>query len=144
MNAQSPSSAASRLTGALLAPVRYLAGIIDLPLRGLQKVTGLTGMASFFLLPNMAIFTIFVLLPLIMNVIYSMTGGTAIFLDSRTFVGAEQYSRLLDCGSYLDPNSVRRRPLLDCDLAIRRGSCCCRCRCCWSWRLSQLWSSTAS
>jgi len=102
VNAQSPSSAASRLTGALLAPVRYLAGIIDLPLRGLQKVTGLTGMASFFLLPNMAIFTIFVLLPLIMNVIYSMTGGTAIFLDSRTFVGTEQYGRLLDCGSYLD------------------------------------------
>src|SRR5262249_55204358 len=28
-----------------------------------------------------------------------------IFLDSRYFVGAEQYQRLFSCSSYLDPNS---------------------------------------
>ena len=67
--------------------------------------TGLTGMAGFFLLPNMAIFTIFVLLPLVINFVYSMSGGTAIFLAERSFVGAEQYDRLLTCTSYLDPGS---------------------------------------
>ena len=36
-----------------------------------------------------------------------MTGGTALFLADRTFVGAEQYARLLDCGNYLDPNTCR-------------------------------------
>ena len=66
---------------------------------------GLGGMAAFFLLPNMLIFGIFVLLPFVINFAYSMTGGTALFLDDRTFVGADQYARLFDCGNYLDPNS---------------------------------------
>ena len=89
----------------LMAPVRLAMGAIDAPLRALQRVAGLGGMAGFFLLPNMLIFGIFVLLPLVINFVYSMTGGTAIFLDSRTFVGAEQYARLFDCQNYLDPNT---------------------------------------
>jgi alpha-1,4-digalacturonate transport system permease protein len=76
------------LTGALLAPVRLVIGVIDAPLSALQKRAGLTGMAAFFLFPNMAIFTIFVLLPLVINFVYSMTGGNAIFLSERSFVGA--------------------------------------------------------
>ena len=32
--------------------------------------------------------------------VYSFTGGTAIFFEGRHFVGAEQYQRLLDCGDY--------------------------------------------
>jgi alpha-1,4-digalacturonate transport system permease protein len=95
----------SGLGGALLAPVRLVMGVIDAPLRALQKRAGLTGMAAFFLFPNMAIFTIFVLLPLIINFVYSTTGGNAIFLGGRTFVGAEQYDRLLSCDNYLDANS---------------------------------------
>ncbi|MFI0846130.1 carbohydrate ABC transporter permease [Mesorhizobium sp. IMUNJ 23232] len=93
------------LTGALFAPVRLLMRLIDAPLRAWQKATGLTGMAGFFLLPNMAIFTIFVLLPLVINFVYSMSGGTAIFLADRSYVGAEQYQRLLTCGSFLDPGT---------------------------------------
>ena len=42
------------------------------------------------------------LLPLVVNVAYSMTGGTAIFLPGRTYVGGEQYGRLLDCADFLD------------------------------------------
>lgn len=84
------------------APVRIAMGVIDTPLRALQRAVGLTGMAGFFLLPNMLIFGIFVLLPMVINFIYSMTGGTAIFLEDRTFVGAEQYARLFDCTNYLD------------------------------------------
>jgi alpha-1,4-digalacturonate transport system permease protein len=53
----------------------------------------------------MLIFGVFVLLPLIINFVYSTTGGTAIFLPERTFVGAAQYARLFDCGNYLDPNT---------------------------------------
>lgn len=99
------SKASGRLGGALFAPVSLVLGAIDPPLRALQKATGLNGMAAFFLLPNMAIFGIFVLLPLVINVLYSMTGGTAIFLPERSFVGGAQYQQLLTCGDYLDPNS---------------------------------------
>jgi alpha-1,4-digalacturonate transport system permease protein len=77
-------------------------GLIDRPLRWLQKTAGIPGMALFFLLPNMLIFGIFVLLPFVINFAYSMTGGTELFLGDRRFVGAEQYSRLFDCSNYLD------------------------------------------
>jgi alpha-1,4-digalacturonate transport system permease protein len=80
-------------------------GVIDAPLRGLQRVAGLGGMAAFFLMPNMLIFGVFVLLPIVVNFAYSMTGGTAIFLPDRTFVGGAQYARLFDCANFLDPNT---------------------------------------
>jgi alpha-1,4-digalacturonate transport system permease protein len=95
-------------TGAALAvPVVWLASIVNVPLKYWQRATGTGGMAAFFLAPNMAIFGIFVLVPLVINVFYSATSGTAYFLQDRTFVGLEQYQRLLDCGSYLDTATCR-------------------------------------
>lgn len=91
----------------LMVPVNALMRVIDVPLRGLQKATGINGMAAFFLAPNMAIFGIFVLLPLVINFAYSMTGGTAFFLSERQFVGGDQYARLFNCTDYLDPFSCQ-------------------------------------
>ena len=97
--------------GALaMVPVRFVMGVIDAPLRGLQRVAGLNGMAAFFLLPNMLIFSVFVLLPLVINFAYSMTGGTAIFLSSRNFVGGDQYARLFDCRTSSTPTPAPRTP----------------------------------
>jgi len=93
------------LSAIVTAPVHVVMGILDMPLRRLQRVGGTGGMAAFFLMPNMLIFGIFVLLPFFINFAYSMTGGTALFLPDRTFVGADQYARLFDCGSYVDPGS---------------------------------------
>ncbi|MFD2055847.1 carbohydrate ABC transporter permease [Mesorhizobium calcicola] len=93
------------ISDAVLVPVRLVMGLIDAPLRWLQRVAGISGMAAFFLLPNMLIFGIFVLLPFFINFAYSMTGGTALFLPDRSFVGGDQYARLLDCTNYLNPNS---------------------------------------
>ena len=90
-----------------MAPVHFVMRMINFPLRGLQKVTGIGGMAAFFLAPNMLIFGIFVLLPLVINFVYSMTGGTAFFLDDRHFVGADQYARLFNCENFLDPLSCQ-------------------------------------
>lgn len=88
-----------------MMPVRLAMSVIDAPLRWVQKTFGLGGMAVFFLFPNMLIFGIFVLLPFFINFAYSTTGGTALFLSDRTFVGADQYSRLFDCSNYLNPNT---------------------------------------
>ena len=90
------------LAAAVLAPVRLLARLLNLPLALWQRWTGIPGMAAFFLLPNMAVFGVFVLLPIVINVAYSFTGGSALFLEDRVYVGGEQYARLLDCGNYLD------------------------------------------
>ncbi|MCQ0970067.1 sugar ABC transporter permease [Paracoccus sp. TK19116] len=89
------------------APLRWLARATDVPLSAWQRLTGQRGMIALFLLPNMAIFGIFVLVPLVINLLYSTTGGTEFFLSDRPQVGADHYARLLDCGNYLDPNSCR-------------------------------------
>ncbi|CDN52807.1 ABC transporter [Neorhizobium galegae bv. officinalis bv. officinalis str. HAMBI 1141] len=103
----STTSLTDRLGSLLMAPVHLLMRIIDIPLRAVQKATGIGGMATVFLAPNMLIFGIFVLLPLVINFVYSMTGGTAFFLSERNFVGAEQYQRLFTCTNYLDPMSCQ-------------------------------------
>lgn len=84
------------------APLGWLAGLIDPPLRLWQRLAGQNGMAAFFLAPNMAIFGVFVLLPLFFNIAYSMTSGGALFLTDRQFVGGAQYARLLTCADYSD------------------------------------------
>ncbi|MBD8892072.1 carbohydrate ABC transporter permease [Roseibium litorale] len=96
------------LGGIAFAVIRPVMSLIDIPLRALQRATGQGGMASFFILPNMAVFTIFVLIPFAINFVYSMTGGIEIFLNQRDFVGAEHYRDIFTCGSYLDPASCRR------------------------------------
>ena len=100
-------SPAPRLGALLMAPVNGIMALVDVPLRALQRLTGINGMAPFFLMPNMLIFGIFVLLPLAINFVYSMTGGTALFLSERSFVGLDQYQRLFRCESYLDPMSCQ-------------------------------------
>lgn len=95
-----------RSIGALFeAPLKLVMGIIDAPLRLWQKATGLNGMAAFFLAPNMIIFGVFVLFPLVINFVYSMTGGNALFLPNRTWVGWGQYERIFSCTNYLNPST---------------------------------------
>lgn len=101
------TTATSRLGALAMAPVKAVMRVVDIPLRALQKATGTSGMAVFFLAPNMLIFGIFVLLPLAINFVYSTTGGTAFFLSQRQFVGADQYSRLFTCDNFLDPLSCQ-------------------------------------
>ncbi|MES2969297.1 MAG: sugar ABC transporter permease [Pseudomonadota bacterium] len=93
------------LGAVITAPLGWVAGLLDPPLRLWQRWTGQGGMAAFFLIPNMAIFGLFVLLPLVINIAYSTTTGGALFLSERTYVGAAQYARLLDCTDYTDPGT---------------------------------------
>ena len=81
--------------------------LIDWPMRGLQRLIGERRMAFVFLLPNLAFFGVFVFVPLIINVVFSVTGGASLFPSERPYVGADQYAYLFDCGSYLDPGSCR-------------------------------------
>ena len=122
-----------RMTGraprhAAMAPVGWLARHRRALARRCSGATGIGGMAAFFLLPNMLIFGIFVLLPLVINFVYSMTGGTALFLGDRTFVGAEQYARLLRLRQLSRPEDLRRGPVLDRGLQHRPASSSCRSR----------------
>lgn len=103
LRSEGKAGASGGLGALVAAPLGWLAGLIDAPLRAVQKRFGTGGMAAVFLAPNMAIFSVFVLLPLVINFAYSATGGPALFLPERTYVGTEQYGRLLTCGNYADP-----------------------------------------
>lgn len=107
MTAEANTKMARRAGAMFMAPVGLLARAFDPPLRYLQKFGGINAMAAFFLAPNMLIFGVFVLFPLVVNIGYSMTGGNALFLVNREFVGLAQYERLFDCDSYLDRSTCR-------------------------------------
>lgn len=96
-----------KLGRAVTWPLLLVARKVDPLFRLWQRLTGLNGMAAFFLLPNMLIFGTFVIVPLLLNFAYSFTGGAEILLKDRSFIGAEQYGRLLECKNYLDPLSCR-------------------------------------
>ena len=96
------------LAGLLTAPWRFLMQAVDVPMTWLQRRAGLIGVVAVLLAPNMLIFGVFVLLPLALNVLYSFTGGPAIFLENRTFVGLDQYRTLFDCEDYRAPLTCRQ------------------------------------
>lgn len=102
------SSGLANMAGAVItAPVRWLAAVLDVPLRWWQRLTGKGGMIAFFLLPNMIVFGIFVIVPLAINFAYSMTGGNELFLTDRSFVGNQHFDRLLTCDDHFNPSTCR-------------------------------------
>ena len=97
----------ARILNVFAWPVEVVFRLLDYPLAALQKLMGIKAMPYIFLLPNLAFFGIFVVLPLFINFAFSFTGGTQLFLSDRVYTGTEQYGFLLDCGSYLDPVTCR-------------------------------------
>jgi alpha-1,4-digalacturonate transport system permease protein len=79
--------------------------ILEPPFAWLQKRVGISGMAYVFVLPNLAVFGIFVALPMALNVWYALTGTNRLMLGERPFVGFDNFAVLLECRDYLDPNS---------------------------------------
>ena len=93
--------------GFLAAPLALVLRLVDLPMRAIQRLIGERRMAYVFLLPNLAFFSLFVFAPLIINVVFSVTGGAGLFPSERPFVGGQQYAYLFDCGSFFEPGSCR-------------------------------------
>jgi alpha-1,4-digalacturonate transport system permease protein len=69
---------------------------LDIPMKALQRLVGVRHMPYFFLAPNFLLFGLFVFLPIAINIVYSVTGGAALFPSERPYVGAEQYEYLFD------------------------------------------------
>jgi alpha-1,4-digalacturonate transport system permease protein len=101
------SAEPSALRSLISAPLSLVIRLIDLPMTAIQRLIGVSRMPYIFLLPNLVFFGLFVFLPIGINLVFSTTGGTALFPSQRPFVGAQHYSYLADCRSYLDPASCR-------------------------------------
>jgi alpha-1,4-digalacturonate transport system permease protein len=83
----------------------FVMNAFDLVLDPLQHLIGSKNMPYFFVLPNLLIFGLFVLFPMLLNLYYAMTGGTALFLQDRPFIGLENFKILFSCESIFDPNT---------------------------------------
>ena len=71
----------------------------------IQRFTGVTGMAYIFVAPNMLVFSVFVLFPMLFNFVYTFTGSDKLFLNQRPYVGAANLERLFDCDDFLRPST---------------------------------------
>jgi alpha-1,4-digalacturonate transport system permease protein len=89
----------------LLRPIAWLASLLDYIFAPLQNLIGYKRMAYFFILPNMLIFGIFILLPMILNFFYAFTTGDSILLETRPNVGMANLDKLFTCGNFAVPNS---------------------------------------
>ncbi len=94
----------SKLTEAI---GQFFIDLLDLIFGSLQKIIGLKAMPYVFVLPNLLIFGIFILFPMLLNFRYAFTGGTSFFPNQREFVGFANFEQLLTCQNFLDPNSCR-------------------------------------
>jgi alpha-1,4-digalacturonate transport system permease protein len=100
----------------MLAPVSAMAafgyravfGLFERPMQALQRLTGVQRIAWIFLLPNLVIFSLFTFVPITLNFFYAGTGSDNILLQNRPYVGLDNFSSLLACGNYLEPNSCER------------------------------------
>lgn len=93
------------ISGLFIAAYSLVMNIVGLILEPLQRLIGPRRMPWVFLLPNLIIFSLFILFPMLLNFYYAFTGGTQLFPADRPFVGTDNFERLLDCSNFLDPNT---------------------------------------
>ena len=82
--------------------------LLERPMLALQRALGQHRLAWVFLLPNLLIFGLFTFVPIILNFAFATTSGDRIIIGDRPYVGAANFASLLDCDSYLNPNTCRR------------------------------------
>lgn len=99
----------------MISPSRAIGGFAALPARavepllaGLQRIVGAKHMPWFFLLPNLVAVLLFSLLPVLINVWFSVTGSDRLYPGERPFIGGFNYETLLACENYLDPSTCSR------------------------------------
>jgi len=79
--------------------------VVGLVMEPLQRLLGVRRMAYLFVLPNLLVFGIFIIFPMLLNVYFAMTTGSAIYPQDRDFVGLANFERLVSCEDYGDPNT---------------------------------------
>ncbi len=78
---------------------------LEILIRPIERRLGMERIGYFFILPNLLIFGIFVLFPMLLNFYISFTSGTNIYPQDRAFVGTANYGFLFDCQNVFEPNT---------------------------------------
>lgn len=101
------SSIGSTLNNGLSSFSTFIIDRVDFFFSALQRVIGLKGIPYIFVLPNLLIFGIFIVFPMLLNFVYAFTSGTEFFPNERPWTGTSNFEQLLDCTNVLDPNTCR-------------------------------------
>lgn len=83
--------------------LKLTSSAIDFFFRPAQRVLGTERMGYLFVLPNLLIFGIFILIPMLLNFYFALTSGQSILPENREFVGSENLGTLLTCEDYFAP-----------------------------------------
>lgn len=97
-----------RRVNLITLPVRLIEGLFslfDIVIIPLQRLIGPRRMGLFFVLPNLIIFGVFILLPMLLNFVYAFTSGSSILLENRPGAGLDNFSTLLTCTDYANPRT---------------------------------------
>ena len=78
---------------------------VEFVIAPIQRWLGTRRMPYFFLLPNLIVFGVFVIFPMLLNFVYSGTAGTNLLPQDRTWVGLDNYQTLLSCDNFRLPNT---------------------------------------
>ena len=61
-----------------------------------------------FVGPNLLIFGLFTFLPIVINLVYAVTGGVNLMPNQRPFTGMENFAILFECADYTDLQTCRK------------------------------------
>jgi len=91
--------------------VRFLAWFFNLfePLfRFGQRHLGLSRLGWLFVAPNLLVFGLFTFLPILINLVYAVTGGVQLMPANRPYTGLENFQILYECRDYFDLTTCRK------------------------------------
>ena len=73
-----------------------------------QRLLGVRNLAWLFVAPNLIVFGVFCFLPILINVVYAVTGGVNLMPAQRPYTGTENFRILFECSNYLDLSTCRK------------------------------------
>lgn len=91
--------------------MRFLAWFFNLfePLfRFGQRHLGISRLGWLFVGPNLLVFGLFTFLPILINLVYAVTGGVQLMPASRPYTGLENFQILYECRDYFDLTTCRK------------------------------------
>jgi alpha-1,4-digalacturonate transport system permease protein len=89
---------------------RLLSGLFNLfePVFRLgQKWLGASRIGWLFVGPNLVVIGLFTVFPILVNLVYAVTGGVNLLPTERPFTGVENFAILLECRDYTDLQTCR-------------------------------------
>lgn len=90
--------------------LKLLSGLFNLaePLFRLgQKWLGTSRIGWLFVGPNLVVIGLFTVFPIVVNLVYAVTGGVNLLPTQRPFTGVENFAILLECRDYTDLQTCR-------------------------------------